>query len=50
MTCALDWSHSGLTLLTDGEHVLTVRTRDYGGGWNFVGERLFVVDNHNLAQ
>lgn len=38
------------TLLTDGEHLLTIRTRDYWGGRNFVGERTFVVDNLNLAQ
>jgi hypothetical protein len=38
------------TLLTDGEHVLTIRTRDYWGGRNYIGERIFVVDNHNLLQ
>ena len=38
------------TLLTDGEHVLTVRTRDYWGGRNYVGERTFVVDNLNMAR
>ncbi len=35
------------TLLTDGEHLLTIRSRDFWGRENFIGERPFVVDNLN---
>jgi hypothetical protein len=35
------------TTLTDGEHVLVVRTEDRYGGITIVGERTFVVDNLN---
>ena len=35
------------TLLTDGEHILTIRSEDHFGSWNFIGERWFVVDNLN---
>ena len=31
--------------ISDGEHVLVVRSFDYFGGENIVGERRFVVDN-----
>jgi hypothetical protein len=35
------------TLLTDGEHLLVVRSEDYWGGKSIVGERSFIVDNAN---
>jgi len=35
------------TLLTDGEHVLVIRTEDFYRSKNFIGERTFVVDNLN---
>jgi len=36
------------TRLTDGEHLLVIRIEDaWGGHKNFLGERLFVVDNLN---
>jgi len=35
------------TLLSDGEHLLVIRTEDYWGGKTFVGERRFIVDNIN---
>jgi hypothetical protein len=37
------------TLLTDGEHVLVIRTRDFWRSSNFIGERTFVVDNLNKS-
>ncbi len=37
------------TTISEGEHLLAIRTVDYGGHKNFVGERSFVVDNLNKA-
>ncbi len=33
--------------LSDGEHHLVIWTRDYWGGRNIVGERIFLIDNLN---
>jgi hypothetical protein len=35
------------TLLTDGEHLLVIRTEDFYSNKNYIGERWFVVDNLN---
>ena len=35
--------------LTDGEHVLVIRTEDCWGGRTIIGERVFVVDNLSPA-